>query len=263
MGLDFKLVSNTVGEIKSLVTYKFSRPFLKLDDFCNENRHLFTVLGVFGALSIYLNTIIDKTDYTQEANSLAIGAGFGIVSILSLVVIVKIAMKASETEGAFFSFENAGLLLFGFFFFFLTLLLVGLSSNSANIWALLFMFGILLAMALVPVKYFKALDWVSESIEHRLPVSKSIPFLLALLFTTAIGLYMFYNTSLLTVDMYSKLSTKTSTSTWIKASYVLPSLIIIILSYSLLILSVLAFIITVGLRGARKIMATISKFSQR
>lgn len=122
-----------LGELKEIVPHLLSKPFLKLDEFLKDNARLFTIIGVFGALSIYLKTAVDKLDYTQKMGDFVIVIGFTIVIILSLVMLFKIAKASSESEGSFISWENTGLFVFGFFFIFLMISLVSISSSFPDI----------------------------------------------------------------------------------------------------------------------------------
>ena len=71
-----------------------------LDDFLFETRHLFTLIGVFGALSIYIRqadlpaTGPDKIPYTNIVSFF----GFGLVLLLLIIVFVKLTSRIFSSE---------------------------------------------------------------------------------------------------------------------------------------------------------------------
>ena len=58
----------------------------QIKEFLDENSHLFTIMGIFGALSVYLNTLNLESIPTTASTMLQVG----IVSSLSLFVLVSV-----------------------------------------------------------------------------------------------------------------------------------------------------------------------------
>jgi len=87
-----------------------------LDDFLLRNRHLFTLIGVFGAFSIYLR----QTDLPATApdevpiSNIVSFFGFGIVLLLLLIVLIKLAsrMLSPEPDDHLLRPENVPYLVF-------------------------------------------------------------------------------------------------------------------------------------------------------
>jgi len=87
-----------------------------LDDFLFETRHLFTLIGVFGAFSIYLRQADLPTtgpDKVPAANIVSF-FGFGVVLLLIIIVLVKLIsrMVSPDQDGFLLRPENIPYLVF-------------------------------------------------------------------------------------------------------------------------------------------------------
>lgn len=126
--------------LMSIFLSRFLYPFLyqpikNLDNFLSENRHLLTQIGVFGAVSIYLRTVDNELEQTAKLfGEFALVAGFGIVIILSLVLMAKLAREIRLARHIL-AYQNWGLLAFSAFFLPLILVISGVVSQFRQIWA--------------------------------------------------------------------------------------------------------------------------------
>lgn len=90
-----------------------------LNNFLFETRHLFTLIGVFGAFSIYLRQADLPTTGPDKAPAVNIVSffGFGLVLILLLIVLVKLVSRilSPDPDDLMFRPENIPYLIFFLF----------------------------------------------------------------------------------------------------------------------------------------------------
>lgn len=88
------------------------------DQFLKDNQHLFTLIGVFGTVSVYISNIeYDQPSHETPVGDLAIFTGLGIALILSSLVIHKMLSRTVLDEDFIFEIEKVPFLLFGILFF--------------------------------------------------------------------------------------------------------------------------------------------------
>lgn len=74
-------------------------PVQKLDEFLKENRHVFTLIGVFGAISVYLKTVGNESSTNLRGfGDFALVAGLTIVVILSLLVLINLLLAVRNAN---------------------------------------------------------------------------------------------------------------------------------------------------------------------
>lgn len=194
-GTEPELVENTYFKIllQKMILPALYKPLDKLDTFFQENRHLFTLIGVFGAVSIYLRTVDEELEETAKlAGEFALVTGFAIVLLLSFLVIVKLTIFMRGTEAGIISFGNIALGLFGIFFTFLMLIVGGLISTLSTVWAFygfLFVYsGSIVSVFISAISLSKVEDYISSKVGIHETILGAIIFsLLTLFLLTAIG----------------------------------------------------------------------------
>jgi len=138
----------------------------KLEDFLLENSTLFTLVGVFGAISIYAGrTAVSSSNYTSELQNFAVVAGFSIVLLLATVIIINALRRVNSAE-SWLSYENWGIWSFLAFFIPLIFVIVGLVSQFPTIWGiyaylLSYVSATIAAFALLVVPV-SLIDWFTE-----------------------------------------------------------------------------------------------------
>lgn len=90
-------------------------PIRELDSFLSENQALFTIVGVFTAVSVYLHNL-DTEKFPTGARKFAVFTGFGIVLICSVVLLYKLKRQATAKGRYIGAYRNAGLAVFLLFF---------------------------------------------------------------------------------------------------------------------------------------------------
>ncbi|MFC6727601.1 hypothetical protein ACFQDG_02980 [Natronoarchaeum mannanilyticum] len=110
-----------------------------LDEFLEENVHLFTLTGVFGGITVYLDTATQKAGYTDVLNY-AIFSGFALIILISIVIFIKLVRIIGWRLSTVVKLENLFLIGFGVFYLQIVALIFGLLSQFDNI---LFTYAIL------------------------------------------------------------------------------------------------------------------------
>lgn len=113
-----------VGQVDSLID--------ELDDFLNENSHIFTLAGVFAAISVYLNSPMVREEFGPTAN-LALIAGF-LLSLLTSGIALWDLLKRIREHKEWYSIQNFGLLSFGLVYSGLFLLIGSFLASFAEFW---------------------------------------------------------------------------------------------------------------------------------
>jgi len=127
------------------------RPFEKLSEFLKEERSLFTLIGVFGAITIYARTAIQNASSLPNRFSIyAIGAGFSTIILLSILILSHLWVDIRDAN-RIVSVENWGLIVFASFFTPLTGILAVLISQYGSFWSPYAVFILLLIGVLVPI----------------------------------------------------------------------------------------------------------------
>lgn len=95
-----------------------------LDDFLKQNQQLFTVMGIFGAVSIYLITLIKDSPDNASKNYIQIGilASLFLFTLVSAVILQNLFKNTdgSEPQLLIISLDNLGRIIFAVPFLTLT-----------------------------------------------------------------------------------------------------------------------------------------------
>lgn len=162
----------------SLIDFSFREDFApvlseitsNLDEFAEDHRHLFTLIGVFGAISVYLS----REDFSQDFNpkfllSIGIFSGFLIVVLLSTTVMWKIYENLQEEE-SIFTATSFSYLLFLFPFLFLITAITGVvlqfqAAGALYLNIFLLAFGIFYTDRVISLRnpIYKGVIWEIES----------------------------------------------------------------------------------------------------
>lgn len=110
----------------------FVEPIHILDQFLDDNTHLFTLVGVFAAFTIYLQTIGERIG-NQSFINYGLVVGFLIVVFLSLLVLAKMLPYYYKTSSVIMSTETWGLSIFGFFYIQVISLTVGVIAQFEQV----------------------------------------------------------------------------------------------------------------------------------
>ncbi|QIO23711.1 hypothetical protein [Haloarcula sp. JP-L23] len=146
-------------------------PIEQLDNFLWENRHLFTLIGIFGAISVYLSTVEAQISESLEIfSNFAVVAGLSLVTILSLVILVKLYICLGDNS----RWENIGLFIFAAFFVPLIIVITGLLTTFPQIWAIyyfmvIYVFGLAGGFAIFIVPFFIGTK-IDEHLNTKPPV---------------------------------------------------------------------------------------------
>lgn len=148
---------------------KLYLPIQRLDEFLESNRHLLTLIGVFGAVSVYLGSAGENVSgfsgSPEFVNNFATFASLGLLTLLSLMVLIKVIVEIYRTG----LWEGFGLLVFAAFFGPLILVITGLLTTFPRLWAIYFLMASWVigmavggAIAIVPVATGGKLDeWIT------------------------------------------------------------------------------------------------------
>ncbi len=116
-----------------------AKPVDKLFNYLEECQHILALVGVFGALSVYSRTAIRNSDISGSAGSFyidfAVGSGFSIVVLLSVVVLARL-LQSAKSAPSWVSWENWGLLAFSLFYTPLVIVIAGITSQLGTFWGL-------------------------------------------------------------------------------------------------------------------------------
>lgn len=100
-------------------------PIGRLDTFIDDNRHLFTLIGVFGAVAVYLQTVENEINAEMgELGNIAVVSGLLLVVLMSVIVMVKLVITVIRAG----TWDGMGLIVFGTLFVTLILAITGLMS---------------------------------------------------------------------------------------------------------------------------------------
>lgn len=112
------------------------RPISKLDSFLWDNRHLFTLIGVFGAVAVYLQTVEDQVGAEMgQLGNTAVVSALLLVLVMSIIVLIKVAITIWRGN----IWENVGIVIFGTFFGVLIMAMTGLMSAFQEALSLYYM----------------------------------------------------------------------------------------------------------------------------
>lgn len=116
---DDRLATVSEGIISPVWEYKVvpkvTSPIEVLDEFLESNTHLFTLIGVFAALTIYFETTTQDIAGLNYLNNV-IFTGFSLVTLLSLIVFTNVFINIHNSGRGWKSSGNFGLYLFLFFY---------------------------------------------------------------------------------------------------------------------------------------------------
>lgn len=99
-GEDFNFFSPIINSQISVIIFT---PFEQLDDFIDENKYLYGLIGIFAALTGYLTTLIESTHTStgEILRNFIFVTGFLIVILLTLVTYVKMLKKLQTPENRY------------------------------------------------------------------------------------------------------------------------------------------------------------------
>lgn len=189
--LDLELVERTIGELFWEETIKpfLISPIENLYDYFDRNSFLFTLLGVFGAISLYANEVVkDGEEVGSLIGDIAVVTGFSLVIILSCLAVFDAFRRI---EYPLLNFCNWGIYLFLSFFIPLTFVIIGLVSQFPTIWAaysyiVVWFISVGLSMSVVLV-----VIWTGSRIDQYKDTDVRYTGIMALIFTI-FSFYVFH-----------------------------------------------------------------------
>lgn len=154
------------------------KPVACLNSFIFENKHLFTLIGVFGAVSAYLRPVNNGVKSPSILSDIAVVAGLALVTILSLIVVVNLLIELRRVG----KWEGAGLLFFAAFFTPLIIVITGLLTTFPQVWAIYYFmttYGLgLLTASLAMMTALILGKAIDDFLDNSSPVFKGISVLL-------------------------------------------------------------------------------------
>lgn len=187
MEADTKIVERGFFEIirDEIIFPVLSSPIITLDSFLEDNRHLFTLIGVFGAISVYMKTVQENIESSLSSiTDFGVFAGLSIVILLSSVVLMKIGVKIYRCG----KWEGFGLIIFVSLFIPLILVISSIVS-SFNQFLALYYFLVIYVLSLgtatmVFVGVTSPVKLLTQKLDTDLPI---LQLLLVIVFTLLIG----------------------------------------------------------------------------
>ncbi|MFB6255610.1 MAG: hypothetical protein ABEH58_02605 [Haloplanus sp.] len=163
-------------------------PFEQLDNFLWETRHLFTLIGVFGAVTIYLRDLGQQAGAQLQipVGPIAI-SGFSIVLLLSVLVLAKLVKRTRDLEGRV---SQVGLWLFGITFFPLVLIVMEAIMQFPEIWGNIFTFFAFVGGIFLPFGLLLILVSASNYFGERIGRNGSIFFVSSLVIIVIVVSYL-------------------------------------------------------------------------
>lgn len=177
-------MSESEGKKRTGVVYGF-------DSFLKKNQHLFTLIGVFGTVSVYLSDM----DYNQPDNQIPISNfamffGLGITVLLSIIVIYKTIDEIFGNEKR--TIEKIPYLVFAVLFSILLYIIVIVLSGYQGV-----IFAIVVTVSLYVGVILPVLPiLIVDKLEYNLPHSQS-PIILSIYSYSLMALFMFLTNSYL------------------------------------------------------------------
>lgn len=151
---------NSDKDITIQTTLKILSTTDRLDSFIHDNLHLFEVIGVFAAVTVYLSTAGSTLVNAPKtlADILAL-SGFAILLICSLVLYARLGMTVLESEQTALHPQNLWIIIFAFPFLFLILSVYIIISQYQGLLAgAITLFIIFIAYLLI----LYSIDWVAN-----------------------------------------------------------------------------------------------------
>lgn len=151
---DPTLIKNSLEDLileNKIFPFLYS-PIKGLKQYLNEQKLLFTLMGVFGAIGIYSYRVaIEETGSLSHVAEFGFVSSFSLVILLSFIALVDLAIIIRR-NGGILSYENWGLGLFSIFFFPLMFVIAALVSRYREVWAIYqfmasYSFGLFLPVA--------------------------------------------------------------------------------------------------------------------
>lgn len=138
-----------------------TRSIERIDGFFEENRHLFTLIGVFGAITIYLTEagLPETQDGVIPYENFVFAGGFGIVLILGGLILLKLANEIWTPGERISKIDNLPFICFGLLFFFLMIPVIAYVSSYNRVW---FSFFTILSWIIGIMTFFIFLDMLRE-----------------------------------------------------------------------------------------------------
>jgi len=147
-----------------------NKPIEKLFDYLVECRDIFALVGVFGALAVYSRTAIQNSGITNGDGSFymnfAIGSGFSIVILLSIVVLVRL-IQSAKSAPEWVSWENWGLWAFSVFYIPLVLVVAGITSRLGTFWGLYGFILVYIGPFMMVLATILTISFLNEIVEDK------------------------------------------------------------------------------------------------
>jgi hypothetical protein len=128
-------------------------PLYKLDQFLKSNRYLFTLIGVFGAIGVYISQInSDVEGLSTSISNFALSSALSILLILGALIIMKSIDEITGEDIELFSRENFGILLFDLFFIILFSVIVAIVSEYNTYWRSIYFVFIFISSPIIAME---------------------------------------------------------------------------------------------------------------
>lgn len=158
-------------DLESAITKYLVYPYLYapvkiLREYLNDNAFLFTLIGVFGAISIYSRQAgIESRAEISAFSDFGFVAGFSLVVIISVVTLIDLAIRIRRNSGIY---RNLGLWAFALFFVPLMFVAAGFVSPYREIWAGYQLMGAYIIGLVVPGAVVVAILVISKGLDEYL-----------------------------------------------------------------------------------------------
>ncbi|MCY4732473.1 hypothetical protein KY092_18180 [Natronomonas gomsonensis] len=172
---DTELIDRTLFQ---LFLEEWIYPFLyspveELSDFLNSNSTIFTLIGVFGATSIYARQAASDVINSDLAQNIVVVMGFSLVIILSIVILVDLLRRINH-NGTWYSFPNVGLVAFGAFYVPLIGVLTAVVVQFPTIWMPYIIMIAYLSGIMLPALVWQPIIRVSDYFDDQFGTGKLI-----------------------------------------------------------------------------------------
>lgn len=195
--------SDSPGIISLVITKIISDPIDRLIEFLESNARIFTIAGVFAALSVYARRSSSNSRGEFASGEFGFVSGLTVVIVISIPIYYKLISKSRE-GGIILRWENSGLFLFGIFF---TLLLSSIYyqiSGYSSVWGPLYAGLAIVAGELSAFGVNAGMLTMASGLHDKYKIDKKLSSVLLLIILCLLGVFL-TTTQLFDADVLSNL----------------------------------------------------------
>lgn len=151
-----------------------------LEEFFKENSDLFTLIGVFGAVALYLSDSPTQIDSSTLIENFVLVTGMTISVMVGFIILIKSVKRVVESDAGFISLENILFFPFWALFYMLFGTIASYLATFSRIWRMYLILVTIIVPLILFVIFIESLSDLVSWLSIKVPMGEKALFAIIL-----------------------------------------------------------------------------------